>query len=231
MADDHNISPDELAALEALDQRLPREHLPPPDAGNRAFRVAFHTARKKPEILRELTPKMRVLCEYIVFGAPAWIADRHGKRPGEALTLDEAAYSLRFRLRNAREISRSEVFRREYARQLQGLREGMHVDAINAVHEILVDKADETAATKTVRLKAASMVLGEEAKRGTQVNVNINNGIQSLTAGIVVRLPSTAKSTPSENAKVVEGIELQSEPDHQFISADDGQQRLKRVTE
>lgn len=177
---------------------------------NRLNALGYKQASKR-KPLEGLDARGKLLVEYLIYGCPHdWIRqytrkaptgeepDRHVPiEPGWPLTLEEAADAVRIKRRNARWISRQPVFQRELAEQLQSLRNGMKARAVLAQGEILDDRGDGAAADRKVRLQAAQAILGEDP-RDRSVNVTVNNGVQ-LTAGIVVRLPSHAASTPLEN--------------------------------
>jgi hypothetical protein len=177
---------------------------------NRLNALGYKQASKR-KPLEALDARGKLLVEYQIYGCPhEWIRQytrlapvgedpwrRIPIEPGWPLTLEEAADALRIKRRNARWISRQPVFQRELAEQLQTLRNGMKARAVLAQGEILDDRGDGAAADRKVRLQAAQAILGEDT-RDRSVNVTVNNGIQ-LTAGIVVRLPSHAASTPLEN--------------------------------
>jgi hypothetical protein len=189
----------------------------------------------EPLVLSVLAPEHLLMARYQVWGISSPARARQ-LRVGVDIPLNfkDAAIAARIRVHRARTLINDPLYRAELARQLRGFRESQAPEAVRTIAAVMSDPGAGLAADRTVQLKAATTLLGENASggSGSQVNINIDNSVRSLTAGIVVRLPNTAKSTPSEDAKVVEGIELQAEPDHQFISADDGQQRLKRrVTE
>ncbi|RTL90792.1 MAG: hypothetical protein EKK29_01325 [Hyphomicrobiales bacterium] len=59
------------------------------------------------------------------------------------------------------------------------------------------DEGDGSAATKTVRLKAANALLDNPEARAPNVSVSINNGVQ-LSAGVVVALPPELAKIASE---------------------------------
>ena len=201
-------------------------------AGNRLARL--DAKYRAPERLAKLTPQHDLMAQYMVYGISSPVRARQ-LRVGVDIPLDftTAADAARVRRRAARRAIVDPLFRAELAKQLKSYRESLAPEAIRTIAAIMSDAGQGLAADRTVQLKASTTLLGENASGGggSQVNVNINNGVQTLTAGIVVRLPSTAKTTPGEAAPVVDGIELSANPDHQFISADDGQQRLRRVTE
>lgn len=57
--------------------------------------------------------------------------------------------------------------------------------------EIRDNEGDASAATKTVRLKAAAFIEGNE-KPGVTVNVNTQTNVAAITPGYVIRLPAKA---------------------------------------
>jgi hypothetical protein len=209
--------------------------LPPAVAGNRLKR-ADPKKHLAPEKLSALSPEHVLMARYMVWGISSPTRCRQLKVGLDIpLSFKDAAIAARVRVHRARTLINDQLFRSELARQLRGFRESQAAEATRVIAAVMNDAGQGLAADRTVQLKAASILSGDSGNSGggTQVNVNINNGIQTLTAGIVVRLPSTAKETPGETARVVEGIELQAEPAHQnqFEPAPDGLQRLRRVTE
>lgn len=169
--------------------------------------------------LTELTPKHRLLIDYVVNGVPpnkAHLLDYLNRAtpsennpnasrplvPGEPLRIEEAARVLGFRLRHARHLFTQPVFLKAHAAAVEAIRNGSKVDAIRKVVEVLHDNGDGSAAFRKVQLSAAQMLLQDQdpqAKTGVTVNVGLN-----LTAGVVVRLPPDAPQAP---------LELQAEPD------------------
>jgi hypothetical protein len=53
------------------------------------------------------------------------------------------------------------------------------------------DEGDESAATKTVRLKAIQVIEGPNDKASVVVNVNQQTNAASITPGYVIRLPAS----------------------------------------
>jgi hypothetical protein len=205
-------------------------------AGNRLARL--DAKYRAPERLAKLTPQHILMAQYMVFGISSPVRARQ-LRVGVDVPLDftTAADAARVRRRAARRAIVDTLFRAELARQLKSYRESLAPEAIRTIAAIMSDAGQGLAADRTVQLKASTTLLGENASGngGTKVEINLGGDGQRLTAGIIVRLPATAKRTPSEAEP--ETLELQavtestSEPAHQFARADDGQQRLKRRVE
>jgi hypothetical protein len=216
--------------------------IPPPPAeavaGNRLARL--DAKYRAPERLAKLTPQHVLMAQYMVYGISSPVRARQ-LRVGVDVPLDftTAADAARVRRRAARRAIVDPLFRAELAKQLKSYRESLAPEAIRTIAAIMNDAGQGLAADRTVQLKASTTLLGENASGGggTKVEINLGGDGQRLTAGIIVRLPATAKRTPGE-APEPEQIELQAvaeataDPAHQFARADDGQQRLmRRVTE
>jgi hypothetical protein len=223
--DDHKL-------IDQLLDVVPTEATP----GNRLKRL--DAKYRAPEKLAKLQPRHLLLIQYMIHGISSPVRCRQ-LRIGvdQPLSLIEAADAARVRRREARRISVDPLFHQALHQELKSYRESLHPEAIRTIAAIMNDPGDGSAASKTVQLKASTTLLGENASGNGGTNVQINlGGAGKITAGIVIRMPATAKRTPGEAEP--ETLELQAvaeataEPDHQFISADDGQQRLKRrVTE
>jgi len=170
--------------------------------------------------LKELAPKHRLLIEYVVNGVPEnkrSLLDYHYRatpteddpeckrelKPNEPLRLEEAARVLGIRLRHARHLFSQAVFQKAYQAELDSLRNGSKVKALRKVIEIVGDDGDGSAAFRKVQLSAAGMILGTD-EQNSKPQVNVNVGV-NLTAGVVVRLPADAPSSPLEvNGEVIE---------------------------
>jgi hypothetical protein len=163
--------------------------------------------------LTKLHPKHSLLISYMVNGCPhAYVSQRTRAAPteddpdarrclnqNEPLRLEEAADLIGIRWRHARHLFAQTIFQKALAQELAALRDGAKARAMHKVIEIVENDGDGTAADRKVQLAAASILLGDEAgpSKGAGVSVTINNN-QTLQAGIVVRLPSSAKATPGE---------------------------------
>mgnify|MGYP001003024744 CR=1 FL=1 len=176
-----------------------------------------HKSLSKKKPLTALDAKAQLLISYMVHGCPHHFVsqitraaptefdpeNRRPLEPGEPMKLEEAADLLRIRRRHARFILSQPVAQKELALQLQALRSGMRARALMTVGEIMVERGENTAADRKVRLQAAQTIIGDEA-RGPSVNVNVGVGV-NLSPGIVIRLPANIPTTPLEN-----GIEPKS---------------------
>jgi hypothetical protein len=182
------------------------------DALRNRLQVLGHqrpASKKKP--LTALDAKAQLLISYLISGCPYdYVTQitraaptefdpdaRRPLEPGEPMKLEEAADLLRIRRRHARWIMAQPIVQKELALQLQALRSGMKAHALMTVGEIMTERGENTAADRKVRLAAAQTIIGDEA-RGTSVNVNVGVNA-SLTAGIVIRLPSGLPPTPLES--------------------------------
>jgi hypothetical protein len=202
-------------------------------AGDRLARL--DAKYRAPERLGKLTPQHVLMAQYMVFGISSPVRARQ-LRVGVDVPLDftTAADAARVRRRAARRAIVDPLFRAELARQLKSFRESLAPEAVRTIAAIMEDAGENSAADRTVRLKASTTLLGENASAGgsgTRVEINLGGDGQRLVAGVVVRLPASTKPTPGE---AMETMELQAitEPIHQLSRSDDGQQRLKRrVTE
>ena len=211
--------------------------LPPAVAGNRLKR-ADPKKHLAPEKLTALAPEHILMCRYMVWGVSSPTRCRQ-LRVGldEPLNFKDAAIAARVRVHRARTLINDPLFRAELARQLRAFRESQHPEAVRVIAAIMADPGDNSAADRTVRLKASTTLLGENASGGggTKVEINLGGDGQRLTAGIIVRLPASAKRTPGEpEPETLEpsAVAEAADPDHQFARADDGQQRVaRRVTE
>jgi hypothetical protein len=183
--------------------------------------LGYKPLRRKPEGgPKALTPRMKLLADYMVFGCPydfvrritrpvAQVDGKTGEittvqkpvEPGEPLSLIEAADLLRIRRRNARELVGFPIFKHEYASQLQRLRDGEKAASVHTLVEVRDDKGLGKAADRKVRMQAALAVLGEgEGNRGPTLTIQNNIGI-SQRAGLVLRIPETAPRIPLEEDK------------------------------
>jgi hypothetical protein len=191
---------------------------------------------RKPAVLKELTPKHRLLIQYQVWGVEYDFVRKIGKEPFEPLTLTEAAKILEIRLKNARSLQSDPLYQKEYARQMKSWRDGRKCDAWRKVDEILRDDGDGSAAVRKVQLAAANMLIGEQAEARAGASINITNQTLNLTAGVVIRLPNDAPSPPLElqpredDAQFIEGQAIQHhEPEEGFAIDPDAEAAMARA--
>lgn len=169
---------------------------------------------KWPPLTGELkNPKFKLLVAYQVHGVEHVSLlkglTRHSpteeepdrRRPikaGEPLRLEEAATLLGIRIRHARFVMAQPAVVKELNDQLEAIRSGAKLNALNEVIRIAGERGDDSPASRTVQLKAAQMVLGPEVSgSGDNKGVTVNVGLQ-LSPGVVIRLPADAPVSPLE---------------------------------
>jgi hypothetical protein len=189
-----------------MDDQQGETNLPAAAPGGRLERLGYESGRKKPSVLKELTPKMRLLIAYMVNGADGdfvrrltrpvqQVDEKTGEivtvqkpiEPGEPLTLIEAADLLRIRRRQARDLLKQGVFSRHLATEVQALRTGEKAASVHRMIAIRDDAGQGRAADKKVQLQAAQAILGEGEGNRPSVAITVNN---SLQAGYVIRIPT-----------------------------------------
>ena len=124
----------------------------------------------------ELGPRDKLLAEYMTVGTSHPRAARLGLPLNEPLSLEQAASVLDIRRRNARQIFATPRFQKLYAKMVADMRSGAHARMVRTMIDIADDEGDGTAATKSVRLKAAKAVIGESDSQLT-VNVGVQPNI------------------------------------------------------
>jgi hypothetical protein len=142
---------------------------------------------KPPSGPTELTAKMRLLIDYVVFGCGhVDICAAHGVEPNTPLGLVEAAGLLGIRRRQARELSTLPLFAAEMARQVAALRSGAKAKAVHRIIGLIDEAGEGSAADRKIQLEASKTILDDGSKGG--VNVNIRNNV--LSAGYIIDLDS-----------------------------------------
>jgi hypothetical protein len=115
------------------------------------------------------------------------------------LTLEQAARFVGYRLKRARNHLDEQVefstLRREL---LDGKRRAELARNLMTAIEIRDDPGENSAADRTVRLKAIGVIEGNEVKGGVVVNVNQQTNVATITPGYVIRLP------PSKSPQTIE---------------------------
>lgn len=154
--------------------------------------------RLKPAVLKELTPRMRLMAEYMVVGCHLSHAEgKTGKPRGTPLSLEEAADLVGIRRRNARDLVKQAVFVRHLSSELEALKTGHKAEAVRTMVQVMRDPGQGKAADRKVRLEAASMITGEQlaGKAAPQANINVqvNNHI---SPGYVIRAPQVLRDPP-----------------------------------
>ncbi|WP_036286915.1 hypothetical protein [Methylosinus sp. PW1] len=189
----HTTRPPRSADDAILDDMLGiRPPLPPAEAGNRLKR-ADPKKQLAPERLKELSAQHRLMIRYMVHGISSpVIARQHRVGVDVPLSFRDAALVARIRVHRARTLISDPLFRGALAEELRNFRASIAPEAIRVVAAIVEDPGDNTAADRTVRLKAAAAILGDAvgpAPAQTSINVSVTN---KLTAGVVVRIPQAA---------------------------------------
>jgi hypothetical protein len=121
------------------------------------------------------------------------------------LTLEQAAKFVGYRLKRARAyLDPNPQFRGYPGELLQQRRKAEQ--SRNPVTAIAIrdDEGDNSAADRTVRLKAIQVIEGSEGKGGGVVNVNQQTNVASITPGYVIRLPASR----ADGAPMIEGNTL-----------------------
>ncbi len=80
---------------------------------------------------------------------------------------------------------------------VKSFRESLAPEATRVIAAVMNDPGAGLAADRTVQLKAATTLLGENASGNGGTNVQINlGGAGKIRAGVVIRMPAAAKRTP-----------------------------------
>ncbi len=155
----------------------------------------------------QLTARDRLLIEYMTFGCsipgllvkltrPAVIdpdtgvvlkPSRHPE-PGDQLSLEEASEIVGMRRRTARILVASPIGQKALAKAVQALRDGVKVEAMRGLIDIMRTPGDGKAADRKVQLEAIDRILGLEQTKQQAVNVTINNAV-AISPGLVIRDP------------------------------------------
>lgn len=148
--------------------------------------------------IKELDDRGIKMVELMTFGPDEQEARKYGIQAYEPLNIEQAADIAGLRRRNARWLYSQPVFLNAYAKSLSNVRSSMKARAVHTMGQIMNTVGEDLAADRTVRLKAASAIIGNETVNGSNLNVNIHNHSVNLTAGVVIRLPAHAPRPPLE---------------------------------
>jgi hypothetical protein len=122
-------------------------------------------------------------------------------KPDWPLTLEQAASFMGYRLKRARrELDPNPEFRGYARKLLEARREAEAARNLAVAIDIRDDPGEGLAADRTVRLKAASFIQGDD-KPGVTVNINQQTNVAAITPGYVIRLPPL----PAKPAQTIEG--------------------------
>lgn len=151
--------------------------------------------------IKALDDRGRKLVDLMTFGLDdADEAERRGLPANTPLTLEQASELAGLKRRNAHFLFSQKVFLQAYSENLAALKKSKQARAVATLADIAFDPGDETAATKTVRVKAANALLDNGEARAAPVNVNVGVGV-NLQPGIVIRLPANVPKTPLEGGE------------------------------
>jgi hypothetical protein len=141
------------------------------------------------------------MVEAMTFGVDEAEAAELGVAPYQPLSLEKAADASDLKRRNARWLFTQPVFLSAYSKALASVRSSHKARAVATMSAIMDDPGENLAADRTVRLKAAQALIGEEGKHGVNFNVAVQNNTMQLSPGLVIRLPLSAASPPLESMK------------------------------
>ena len=153
-----------------------------------------------PGTMTTLTARHMVYIDRMVFGLPRPLQAFPDLEPGIPLSENEVAMAFGLRRNHIRRLMREPVAIAYRNKLIHQLRTGEHAKSIHTMRVVRDDKGDNAAADRTVRLKAAQSLLGEDAK-GLTVSITNNLGV-SVRPGYVIRQPErTAPITIESTAK------------------------------
>lgn len=129
----------------------------------------------------------------------------------EPLPIQAAARYAGIRVKRARASFSDLALRKKYRDKVEALRSGEFVRNLLTAIAIRDTKGDDTAADRTVRLKAIQTIEGNDAK--TSIAVQINNSVtaNNVTPGYVVRLQAAKtddrQSSPAPQRAIPQTID------------------------
>jgi hypothetical protein len=106
---------------------------------------------------------------------------------GTPLTFKEAALAKGVSVSRIRELTKTELFVKALNAETAALRNAQRPRNLHTAIAIRDDPGDQSAATKTVRLKAIDSIEGKSSS-GSTVNVNVQQN--NIAPGYVIRLPA-----------------------------------------
>jgi hypothetical protein len=134
--------------------------------------------------LTELSQLHVSLCEMMVYGTDSSKAKYLKKPINEPLSLEDAADVLGIRRRNARQVFGTPKFQALYAKLVGAMRSGAHAKMVRNMIDIANNPGERKAADRSVQLKAAKAVLGEQ-DQALNVNVAVQNTVEGPRLGYV----------------------------------------------
>jgi len=181
-------------------------------AGNQSFRTPAR--RRLPGVrvtrpaaeFKELSDDYLRVIELMVYGLDeGGEIDNEWIEAGVPLTLRQAALAGGVRVRQAKEVYETALFKTALNEALLGQRASERPKNLHTAIKIRDDEGDGSAATKTVRLKAIQTIEGTDGRAKVQATVNTHTNIKP---GYVIRFkaPRAEQSVPDgSEAKAMEG--------------------------
>jgi len=185
-----------------------------PDGGDREITQARHLVergrdadanlrRKLP--LSQLTDEHKQVIELMVYGLDegGTIEDEHIPAH-QPLTLRQAARAVGVSMRHSREVHETPLFQTELNRAIAARRNSERPKNLTTAITIRDDPGDNTAADRTVRLKAIRSIEERDGAAGVTMTVNNSNNQTHISPGYVIRLRPKDQQRPGDSAKVID---------------------------
>jgi hypothetical protein len=119
-------------------------------------------------------------------------------KPDWPLTLEQAAKFVGYRTKRARSyLDNLPEFATHRRQLLDGKRKAELARNLMTAIEIRDDPGENSAADRTVRLKAIGVIEGSEGKGGVVVNVNQQTNVANIQPGYVIRLGKFSQPEPA----------------------------------
>jgi hypothetical protein len=143
------------------------------------------------------------------------MARRGNHNCGWPLSLRDAAKAMNYRVKRALSyLDNLPEFQAERARLLKRRRESEAARNLATAVMIRDDEGENLAADRTVRLKAATFIEGNERKAGVTVNVNQTSNVVAISPGYVIRLPAQPVGKPDKLAAIAQSPSTPLTIDH-----------------
>jgi hypothetical protein len=152
-----------------------------------------------------LTPRAQTVLGYLAHGIDKPDPNHPDIPTGRPLGPYQVAAILGVRRSYVRGLMADPVFKAEMARATADARAALQPKAVHALGELLDWQGEGKAADANVRANAARTIMGDDAKAGVNMRVNVNSqaGVV-LKPGYVIRLPALDKQAPIIDAKPIE---------------------------
>jgi hypothetical protein len=132
-------------------------------------------------------------------------------KPDWPLTLEQAAKFVGYRLKRARTyLDNLPAFATHRRELLDGKRKAELARNLATAIAIRDDPGENSAADKTVRLKAIGVIEGNEGKGGVVVNVNQQTNVAAISPGYVIRLGKFSREPAIEQDQEREPLTIEA---------------------